>query len=173
MWGTQSDGKTEKGWQGITPTYVGNTGNSFFPPCRFWDHPHVCGEHELQVIPVAVTIGSPPRMWGTQSDGKTEKGWQGITPTYVGNTGNSFFPPCRFWDHPHVCGEHELQVIPVAVTIGSPPRMWGTRSLSPGSSSTSRITPTYVGNTTAFLFFLPGGKDHPHVCGEHLAARTD
>ena len=47
--------------------------------------------------------------------------------------------------------------------------MWGTPSLSSSSLTRPGITPTCVGNTSKARSHRPNNRDHPHLCGEHLA----
>ena len=71
---------------GITPAYAGNT-EILMPKvlvCR--DHPRVCGEHGSLWAITNPTLGSPPRMRGTQRDEILFGFGVGITPAYAGNT---------------------------------------------------------------------------------------
>ena len=69
--------------------------------------------------------------------------------------------------HPHACGEHVLNYLDRSWSIGSSPRLWGTRRSRRSIDNRDRFIPTPVGNT------LPNKRQpaalsvHPHACGEH------
>ena len=70
-----------------------------------------------------------------------------ITPIYMGST-ESFKEKCRSdRDHPHIHGEHCINVHGVYVTLGSPPYTWGALDVYSGSDDSIRITPIYMGST--------------------------
>ena len=72
-----------------------------------------------------------------------------LIPTYVGNTKEVYRKRDITAAHPHVCGEHPPCGIWMFVTLGSSPRMWGTRLPAKETGLRVRLIPTYVGNTTA------------------------
>ena len=71
------------------------------------DHPHIHGEHLLSLILASITPGSPPYTWGAHIPFDDETFDLGITPIYMGSTGN--IPQARLLirDHPHIHGEHD------------------------------------------------------------------
>ena len=112
---------------GIIPAYAGNTCAS---PRRIWrarDHPRVCGEHLGRLSFLLASRGSSPRMRGTHLCGAPPTASLGIIPAYAGNTPQSLRDSCRLRDHPRVCGEHTLFSCVFARSLGSSPRMRGTR----------------------------------------------
>ena len=154
---------------GIIPAYAGNT-NPLIRLCAFsWDHPRVCGEHACSIASATSSSGSSPRMRGT----RVVKVWilraAGIIPAYAGNTS----PVLRrcFWprDHPRVCGEHLPITLPKHVRQGSSPRMRGTPIILPLTVFIHGIIPAYAGNTQNKSIVFVQRRDHPRVCGEHLA----
>ena len=72
--------------KGITPIYMGSTGehNSYNPSTK--DHPHIHGEHVNPFILVRFNPGSPPYTWGAPSWKKRSASIMGITPIYMGST---------------------------------------------------------------------------------------
>ena len=52
MWGTQAGYDFDKEQQGIIPTYVGNTVKAYGRNLLLEDHPYVCGEHTISLLPV-------------------------------------------------------------------------------------------------------------------------
>ena len=133
-----------------------------------WDHPRVCGEHHLLALFWASTLGSPPRMRGTQLPASLRYISHGITPAYAGNTATSLFAVHIPWDHPRVCGEHLFRCCRCLCLWGSPPRMRGTPPLRPAGGERLGIIPAYAGNTAFSALVVMMVLDHPRVCGEHL-----
>ncbi len=174
-------------------------------------HPHVCGENAMSALnkveggrftptcvgktrrrgwPVGARCGSPPRVWGKL-------------------TSYASLSRCRSV-HPHVCGEnvritlliHRLaRFTPTCVGKtgrvrasagphgGSPPRVWGKRSVPSRLFPSRTVHPHVCGeNGYGALLVVPkhgspprvwgklsctsgntsGRTVHPHVCGENL-----
>ena len=93
----------------------------------------------------------------------------GIIPAYAGNTAVLTTEDFFFWDHPRVCGEHSSVVSMVRMEPGSSPRMRGTLANIYTFSLGEGIIPAYAGNTCVGRQFGQHFRDHPRVCGEHLA----
>ena len=92
----------------------------------------------------------------------------GIIPAYAGNTSPLCFVGVACRDHPRVCGEHLQQSVGGVETVGSSPRMRGTRYPLVQQSGVAGIIPAYAGNTGHGLWRCVWCEDHPRVCGEHL-----
>ena len=154
---------------GIIPAYAGNTALPASSATASRDHPRVCGEHVTYLPDPMREEGSSPRMRGTLAGQDTGLALPGIIPAYAGNTLAS--PTMRIMrrDHPRVCGEHMWRSVLACVCAGSSPRMRGTLIWVRPKLSPVGIIPAYAGNTAKKLFpnFIP--RDHPRVCGEHLA----
>ena len=131
----------------ITPTYMGNTLSSFALTRLREDHPHVHGEYRQPFIQRCIRIGSPPRTWGILKFIPNSLRYQGITPTYMGNTCWRPEKGKTHWDHPHVHGEYFKMSEIMSLTLGSPPRTWGILLQLLTNKVKTRITPTYMGNT--------------------------
>ena len=54
------------GGLGLIPTYAGNTKATAVMDSARGAHPHVCGEHENEILAHIVSKGSSPRMRGTR-----------------------------------------------------------------------------------------------------------
>ena len=156
---------------GLIPTYAGNTNSlvRFRPTKRA--HPHVCGEHCQDLATAGDVVGSSPRMRGTPYELRKLKLFEGLIPTYAGNTKRP--PPAGPWEraHPHVCGEHGDGVSGGAAKKGSSPRMRGTHTLTADDLHGRGLIPTYAGNTRCALTRGRVCRAHPHVCGEHILGR--
>ena len=93
-------------------------------------------------------------------------------------------------DHPRVCGEHFVPTIMGSVSLGSSrvcgehrtltdengepwgssPRMRGTHAARRMPRHRPGIIPAYAGNTFVMSHDFSLLRDHPRVCGEHLAS---
>ena len=133
----------------ITPAYAGKS----LCPCLVRrspeDHPRVCGEKMVSMIPHRRSRGSPPRVRGKGHDGVTHVLNLGITPAYAGKRDRPRSGPGTTRDHPRVCGEKIYcdEVLPT--DTGSPPRMRGKGLLQIFVPEPFGITPAYAGKRTA------------------------
>ena len=73
--------------------------------------------------------------------------YRGIIPAYAGNTILMETLPTDRRDHPRVCGEHMPIGWKLAVSLGSSPRMRGTRWNLQYERRFLGIIPAYAGNT--------------------------
>ena len=128
MRGTRGRYEPELRELGLIPTYAGNTIDKLPTIDLSGAHPHVCGEHQRVRARKMMSRGSSPRMRGTQRAPQPEPYPSGLIPTYAGNTRMGCRTGCRFWAHPHVCGEHNSLVTLDRYEQGSSPRMRGTHA---------------------------------------------
>ena len=106
-------------------------------------------------------------MRGTLRSWRCEQCGDRIIPAYAGNTQHFNLQNPTRGDHPRVCGEHLQQSVGGVETVGSSPRMRGTRRRSSGLHAVPGIIPAYAGNTNYPIFSACNRRDHPRVCGEH------
>ena len=92
----------------IIPAYAGNTEDAGLTLTIAEDHPRVCGEHGQEVDGVLFAWGSSPRMRGTHMCRQPRRSGSRIIPAYAGNTLAELAENVAGWDHPRVCGEHEV-----------------------------------------------------------------
>ncbi|EEP20759.1 hypothetical protein BIFANG_03329 [Bifidobacterium angulatum DSM 20098 = JCM 7096] len=134
---------------GIIPACAGNT----LACCvlRAWarDHPRVCGEHGHFSHMTCPSVGSSPRVRGTQIQHASHGRIHRIIPACAGNTGGSGWCSRRRWDHPRVCGNTLLSTARLRPKRDHPrvcgehrPSMWMPRT-RPGSSPRVRGTPLF------------------------------
>ena len=133
--------------RGIIPACAGNTivGDGTYKP--FEDHPRVCGEHSQSTRPRTEPPGSSPRVRGTPRPRGRIRRERGIIPACAGNTVLEGARYALRRDHPRVCGEHETHPVTVAMTLGSSPRVRGTRRNKDGAANRHGIIPACAGNT--------------------------
>ena len=174
---------------GIIPTYVGSTTRKGYRNTLVGDHPHVWGALDVRgtrrnargIIPAYAGStrriqsrflsprGSSPRMRGAPLAYPTGTNVWGIIPAYAGSTFYRTCPPITTGDHPRVCGEHTGRATSFGMFGGSSPRMRGARIGVGLRSAGIGIIPAYAGSTLNRLTANISMRDHPRVCGEHLA----
>ena len=93
----------------------------------------------------------------------------GIIPAYAGSTPRRCCRRTRRGDHPRVCGEHIHVGGALYVGEGSSPRMRGAPRTGSATGGTRGIIPAYAGSTYRFCAEPGWHRDHPRVCGEHVA----
>ena len=76
------------------------------------------------------------------------------------------------WDHPRVCGEHNITKDLAANQQGSSPRMRGAPRQIGRLYGNGGIIPAYAGSTLIKTNRLGFIRDHPRVCGEHAMFET-
>ena len=74
--------------------------------------------------------------------------------------------------HPRVCGEHSCIPPTNPSSIGSSPRVRGTRLRQPRFAENVRFIPACAGNTESPIPGSWRAPVHPRVCGEHRRSRT-
>ena len=143
LWGSGvSDG-------GIIPAYAGNTCPLAGIRSYTWDHPRICGEHDVWQSFQHDIQGSSPHMRGTLEASGPAAETAGIIPAYAGNTLARACICLPHRDHPRICGEHRRADSQQPHGIG--------------------IIPAYAGNTSPPRQSPSEPRDHPRICGEHLS----
>ena len=112
-------------------------------------------------------MGSPPHTWGILINDFDKFSLCRITPTYMGNTFVRLVGILMVKDHPHIHGEYQTDVAPSDNNQGSPPHTWGIPDEYEIRKDGDRITPTYMGNTSAVWPDCLAIWDHPHIHGEY------
>ena len=113
------------------------------------DHPRVCGEHPQIHNVFLISLGSSPRVRGTLRAHLRLSVGVGIIPACAGNTNYKSYALRKAWDHPRVCGEHDLLNYVDARRLGSSPRVRGTLVEGVPSVLNIGIIPACAGNTPA------------------------
>ena len=91
----------------------------------------------------------------------------GIIPAHAGLTraGKSCGP--GRWDHPRACGAHLLLFLLHLSTLGSSPRMRGSRKTFAKYARFLGIIPAHAGLTVDKFVTFSSFGDHPRACGAH------
>ena len=132
---------------GITPADAGNRSSNNSKGNSSGDHPRGCGEQSAGLAQSMQSLGSPPRMRGTDlTASKTAKNDR-ITPADAGNREKRSGLSGLFWDHPRGCGEQTRISFCIIFVEGSPPRMRGTGHGLDHGAMDWRITPADAGNS--------------------------
>ena len=158
--------------RGIIPAYAGSTVLGRKRALLWRDHPRVCGEHDASTETSRLRSGSSPRMRGAPWRSSTRPSSRWIIPAYAGSTRRTAPRIRQAWDHPRVCGEHQVLSASEVRRLGSSPRMRGALPQQTGAMWPVGIIPAYAGSTSASKAQLKTAGDHPRVCGEHTRTVT-
>ena len=149
------------------PARAGNTSPDQPPTGERPVHPRACGEHRLEENRNEQIDGSSPRVRGTHAAYLALAVGKRFIPARAGNTRahSPAVPPGPV--HPRACGEHSASEGGGVVSVGSSPRVRGTRRGCRGRSQVFRFIPARAGNTIAARRWKRAWPVHPRACGEH------
>ena len=131
------------------------------------DHPRGCGAHAFCFFCKPFKRGSSPRVRGSPSSSQSFFYGRGIIPAGAGLT----FPhtsrcECA-WDHPRGCGAHTTSFSALVASLGSSPRVRGSRKFPPFLLNCRGIIPAGAGLTATLTHSRYPRRDHPRGCGAH------
>ena len=129
-------------------------------------HPRVCGEQTLSAPSIAVSVGSSPRVRGTEGLGGCSQICLRFIPACAGNRPRAQPPAAARPVHPRVCGEQSRQPREPYTRYGSSPRVRGTARSSLARTGACRFIPACAGNSCQSPSCIPPPPVHPRVCGE-------
>ena len=152
---------------GIIPACAGSTPRRAGRSVSWRDHPRVRGEHNSGPHVPGGTGGSSPRARGARSRARSVRSPRGIIPACAGSTAPDGARAQAGGDHPRVRGEHSLAALTTLLATGSSPRARGARLRRSMLLVARRIIPACAGSTRPRRSYLPAGRDHPRVRGEH------
>ena len=170
--GALSSGAVASSGSGIIPAYAGSTRRGASPDPSETDHPRIRGEHFTPLTQQQTVRGSSPHTRGALSSYPTCELPRRIIPAYAGSTYREIGFETIDMDHPRIRGEHESQVYPVGVNVGSSPHTRGALDLREILPFDDGIIPAYAGSTPGSDRAEPGEQDHPRIRGEHEAEFT-
>ena len=93
---------------GIIPAHAGLTQRASNMKKDERDHPRACGAHVCMNGLIVPSLGSSPRMRGSQCRAHDGKVYGGIIPAHAGLTLVRRKAPIPHWDHPRACGAHKV-----------------------------------------------------------------
>ena len=137
-----------------------------YPTAVKWVHPRVCGELLFVGHIQSARTGSSPRVWGTPGNKEQGSSQFRFIPACVGNSATWSQIATYRAVHPRVCGELSPQASKPSCTVGSSPRVWGTRRGYRGRRLGHRFIPACVGNSCPLGRNRLQSSVHPRVCGE-------
>ena len=109
----------------------------------------MCGEQPDAWRKTECSIGSPPRVRGTDRTVLKKFIPAGITPACAGNRVSKSMLTAWKMDHPRVCGEQHPTFLTRTTVAGSPPRVRGTDDVQNVALLKDGITPACAGNSLA------------------------
>ena len=152
---------------GIIPACAGSTTVGKTKLLFIWDHPRMCGEHELGDFAAFLDQGSSPHVRGALRQTQRQGQRPGIIPACAGSTPTATRPSREPRDHPRMCGEHFTTTGSPYCSSGSSPHVRGARRRQQDHPGSQGIIPACAGSTP----MSPTGRgamwDHPRMCGEH------
>ena len=118
--------------RGIIPACAGSTEwrNSSRLPYR--DHPRMCGEHAVKSNVMRCAGGSSPHVRGARRFLCQSRQVKGIIPACAGSTRLHVRLIWLTWDHPRMCGEHEVTAGNSRTNVGSSPHVRGALAVRGG-----------------------------------------
>ena len=113
--------------------------------------------------------GSSPHVRGAPVRKVSINVSHGIIPACAGSTVMPTWTITKLGDHPRMCGEHiSAKSFPV-MSGGSSPHVRGARVRRNVGDVQRGIIPACAGSTIIRILNIMTFRDHPRMCGEHLA----
>ena len=131
-------------------------------------HPRVCGEQRGGQENIQDTLGSSPRVRGTEWVGNESDCCSRFIPACAGNRQAGSATHGRQPVHPRVCGEQNCESVPPLPPTGSSPRVRGTAMKGFWHCNLRRFIPACAGNRGTTRIITIGSSVHPRVCGEQV-----
>ena len=155
------------------PAPAGNTVMPGAPPLAGSVHPRACGEHFNCFFSSLFRAGSSPRLRGTLASDEPVGEFFRFIPAPAGNTSMTLCGIKGCAVHPRACGEHMMTRRGPILTVGSSPRLRGTRFFVGRRGVGHRFIPAPAGNTDFEQRPLYHPSVHPRACGEHPFPAAD
>ncbi len=180
---------------GSPPRLWGRRRDPRSSPRRQSVHPHACGDDFLpprepqpagrftptpvwttseSVARLAISSGSPPRLWGRRALLRAARPPRPVHPHACGDDA-TFDPVSRvlFGSPPRLWGRHTLARLLNLGLHGSPPRLWGRRNRAESIQIRATVHPHACGDDDfASPSFITPPPVHPHACGDDGRARV-
>ncbi len=164
--GTLEKAKTPEVKSRFIPACAGNANAGPIIFVLYSVHPRVCGERYWILWRPAYSLGSSPRVRGTQCHAQSYSVTHRFIPACAGNAPEIVPVLSILAVHPRVCGERAWVHDEVMIDAGSSPRVRGTRACYVFLSWFPRFIPACAGNALARRSRIHSSTVHPRVCGE-------
>ena len=147
--GEQGSGSgSQDGIPRFIPACAGNSQLGQVAPIRVAVHPRVCGEQTPTGPSGVMSVGSSPRVRGTDMENLSPMQQGRFIPACAGNRLSAVMARSILSVHPRVCGEQRGSVSRLHCTPGSSPRVRGTGFDALVKSIRRRFIPACAGNST-------------------------
>ena len=153
------------------PAPAGNRSISVMGAVRPPVHPRACGEQSRRLTDVAMTVGSSPRLRGTDVEPGTELVQCRFIPAPAGNRPAPDRPAGPRTVHPRACGEQVPLRCMRRSCVGSSPRLRGTVPGELLARLRVRFIPAPAGNRCRLRTSWAWKAVHPRACGEQARLR--
>ncbi len=168
MRGTRKVSRADYDSRRFIPAHAGNAAARACRARQTSVHPRACGERFLGRDFWMVTIGSSPRMRGTQLAPGRFALSERFIPAHAGNACGVQPGLLQTPVHPRACGEREPDADLEHDHAGSSPRMRGTRRTGGSLVAQRRFIPAHAGNAEAATPSTINAPVHPRACGERM-----
>ena len=166
MRGTRRRPRMEIAIRRFIPAHAGNADAPVSRGASRAVHPRACGERGILIFVDRQRGGSSPRMRGTPADLDPIGYLTRFIPAHAGNA--SVVRVRSVWRavHPRACGERVKPWRSAQASVGSSPRMRGTRPPADLRGLPTRFIPAHAGNAAQPSESSTGVSVHPRACGE-------
>ena len=158
--------------QGFIPAPAGNGSSASSPRATTTVHPRACGERLGPSCELEYSIGSSPRLRGTEGARAPFHAPSRFIPAPAGNGIRYVKLTACTPVHPRACGERLGRHLNYSFAFGSSPRLRGTAFRHGRSSIPRRFIPAPAGNGFPSPTRAASGSVHPRACGERFRTRT-
>ena len=148
------------------PAPAGNASDAARPVHQNPVHPRACGERTKPPSVAARAIGSSPRLRGTPQPPPSRGASRRFIPAPAGNAKAAKTGTTTMTVHPRACGERGTLLVIPSESVGSSPRLRGTRSCPIRENTMKRFIPAPAGNAGDCDRSGSADPVHPRACGE-------
>ncbi len=130
----------------FSPACAGNAAATRLPRMSMAVQPRVCGERGTNHLRDEARGGSAPRVRGTPLEVQPRSARCRFSPACAGNAEREDGKHMSITVQPRVCGERNIPRSPAKMSLGSAPRVRGTRGSTECQDHPRRFSPACAGN---------------------------
>jgi len=168
--GTGVGGRTDRGRERFIPARAGNGASAPKKIGRCTVHPRACGERPSIQSGRVRSVGSSPRVRGTDAFGFLWCSFYRFIPARAGNGSSPVTPEPHRTVHPRACGERTRAAVGSVTSCGSSPRVRGTVRKFVSTRVHGRFIPARAGNGPVRNVSFHATAVHPRACGERKSS---